>query len=106
MVNSTLMNPAVLLHFFYLIFLSYQVYLKNVNDYEISKRNLLYTVGPFIRKLNSTNFLLPVNYSFSSLPNAEDNLQQSANTRDEENGTDEVTLCEAIMLQTQPLRQD
>lgn len=40
------------------------------------------------------------------LPYAEDNLQQGANTRDEEDGADEVTLCEAVMLQTKPLRQD
>lgn len=45
-------------------------------------------------------------FLFTSLPNAEGNLQQSANARDEENGADEVALCEAVMLQTQPLRQD
>lgn len=39
-------------------------------------------------------------------PNAENNLQQSANARDEEDGADEVALREAIVLQTQPLRQD
>lgn len=44
--------------------------------------------------------------SVASLPNAEDNLQQGANARDEEDGADEVALCEAVVLQTQPLRQD
>lgn len=66
----------------------------------------IYCIGPFILQLNSTYFLLPIIYFICSLPNAEDDLQQCANTRDEKNGTDEVTLCEAIMLQTQPVRQD
>lgn len=42
----------------------------------------------------------------TSLPYADNNLQQGANTRDEKDGADEVTLCEAIMLQTKPLGQD
>lgn len=39
-------------------------------------------------------------------PDAEGDLQQSANTRDKEDGADEVALCEAVVLQTQALRQD
>lgn len=43
---------------------------------------------------------------FYFLPDAEGDLQQSANARDEEDGADEVTLCEGVMLQAQTLRQD
>lgn len=50
--------------------------------------------------INYSSFLL------TFLPNAEGNLQQSANARNKENGADEVALREAVMLQTQPLRQD
>lgn len=39
-----------------------------------------------------------MNYYVTFLPNAKHNLQQGANTRDEEDGADEVTLCEAVML--------
>ena len=45
-------------------------------------------------------------FELTALPDAEGNLQQSANTGDEEDGADEVALCDAIKLQTQPLRQD
>lgn len=51
-------------------------------------------------------FLLINFFFFFFLPNAKGNLQQSADTRDEEDGTDEVALCEAVMLQAQSLRQD
>lgn len=39
-------------------------------------------------------------------PDAEDDLQQGAQARDEENGINELTLDQAVVLQTQPLRQD
>lgn len=48
--------------------------------------------------------LLPGCLSLS--PDAKDDLQQGANTRDKEDGADEVALREAIMLQAQALRQD
>lgn len=52
-------------------------------------------------------FMIHINCSsFTFLPNAEDDLQQGANARDKEDGADEVTLREAVMLQTQALRQD
>lgn len=74
---------------------------KEINTVQPSRiKNLLY--HSVILQTSSRSFIFP----FISLPNAEGNLQQSANTRDEEDGTDEVALCEAIMLQTQPLRQD
>lgn len=41
-----------------------------------------------------------------SLPNAKDYLQQSADPRNQEDCTDEMALCEAIMLQTQSLGQN
>lgn len=44
--------------------------------------------------------------SFTSSPDAEDDLQQGADARDEEDGADEVALREAVVLQTQALRQD
>lgn len=45
-------------------------------------------------------------FSFTSLPDAKGNLQQGANARDKEDGADELALCEAVVLQAQPLRQD
>lgn len=41
-----------------------------------------------------------------SLPNAKGDLQQGADSRNIEDGADEVALCEAVMLQTQALGQD
>lgn len=41
-----------------------------------------------------------------SLPNAKDYLQQSADPRNQEDCTDEMALCEAIVLQTQSLGQN
>lgn len=45
-------------------------------------------------------------FFFTCSPNAEGDLQQSAKAGDEEDGADEVALREAVVLQTQPLRQD
>lgn len=39
-------------------------------------------------------------------PDAEDDLQQGAQARDKENGINEATLDQAVVLQAQPLRQD
>lgn len=39
-------------------------------------------------------------------PDAKDDLQQGANTRDEEDGADEVALREAVVLQAKALGQD
>lgn len=49
-----------------------------------------------------TTFLGSV-LSFTSLPDPKGNLQQCADTRNKEYGTDEVALCEPVMLETQPL---
>lgn len=83
MVNSTLINPAVLL--------------QSLSDHLISPGMCVFTIQ-ICRNINCS--------SFTFLPNAEDDLQQGANARDEEDGADEVTLREAVMLQTQALRQD
>lgn len=65
-----------------------------------------HTMSTFILEIGC-NIVLSIKYFlFTSLPNAKGNLQQSANTRDKEDGADEVALCEAVMLQTQALRQD
>lgn len=83
MVNSTLINPAVLL--------------QSLSDPLISPGICVCTIL-ICQNINCS--------SFTFLPYAEDDLQQSANARDEEDGADEVTLREAVMLQTQALRQD
>lgn len=44
--------------------------------------------------------------AYFSSPDAEDDLQQGAQARDEENGINEATLDQAVVLQTQPLRED
>ncbi len=79
----------------------------NVNDPKIRNTNLLSsTISNLSPQCLSDIVPLINDFSFASLPYAEGNLQQSANTRDEKDGTDEVALREAVMLQTQALRQD
>lgn len=69
----------------------------NVNHSESGNRHLIphHSIFPLM------NY-----FFFTCSPNAEGDLQQSAKARDEEDGADEVALREAVVLQTQPLRQD
>lgn len=66
----------------------------------------MYLLRPSLNHTSPRPHCLFTTSVFTFLPNAEGDLQQSANTRDEEYGADEVALCEGVVLQTQPLRQD